>query len=61
MIRIALLPLLFALAAAPQDSAPEHSGPLALVSQGKYTEAEPLLLRELEARENELGDRKSVV
>src|SRR5213594_1712841 len=55
MGRMAVLPLCFALAAASQESAPPREQAFALVAQGKYAEAEPILLRALEASEKELG------
>src|SRR5438876_190134 len=46
-------------ASAAQENVPQgRDHALALASQGKYAEAEPLLLRALEAREKELGPDK---
>src|SRR5437016_10094746 len=59
MGRMVMLPLWLALASAAQENVPQgRDHALALASQGKYAEAEPLLLRALEAREKELGPDK---
>src|SRR5689334_13560438 len=55
MDRLAILALCFALVAGAQEKTPERERALALIAQGKYADAEPLLLRALEAREKELG------
>src|SRR5690242_9631906 len=54
MGRIASLALCCALMAGAQEKTPERERALALIAQGKYADAEPLLLRALEAREKEL-------
>src|SRR5690242_19072160 len=55
MGRIATLALCIALVAGAQEKTPERERALALIAQGKYADAEPILLRALEAREKELG------
>src|SRR5436305_13499078 len=60
MHRPALLLICCALAtAAQEDATPMRDQANALVAQGKYAEAEPLLARMLQARETELGGEDS--